>query len=418
MRLLRKACDKDGLLGSCILMEIKIPAPAERIIEELRANGHEAYIVGGCVRDMLLGREPGDWDITTSALPQEVKNIFRRTVDTGILHGTVTVLMGKEGFEVTTFRVDGEYLDGRHPSSVAFTPSLEEDLKRRDFTINAMAWSRDTGLVDLFGGEKDLKDGVIRCVGAPMDRFSEDALRILRAIRFSAQLNFVIEEETYRAIEVIGPNLLKVSKERIQVELTKLLLSAHPEKMSLVYETGIGQYVSTDFWAIREHFPEMSPDVEAKKHLRWAAFLREMSPETAVAVLRDLKLDNHTIAGVKTLVRWIGEELLPEKLALRRVISQIGTEMFDELLQLKRILLRENVTEIARLFQEICRDKDCLSLKELAVSGRDLMEAGVRPGKAVGENLEHLLALVLEDPACNQREYLLQHLLKSDIIDG
>ena len=184
-------------------MEIKIPAPAEEILTKLNENGYEAYVVGGCVRDMILGREPGDWDITTSALPEQVKQVFRRTVDTGIQHGTVTVMMGDEGYEVTTYRIDGEYADGRHPDSVTFTPSLTEDLKRRDFTVNAMAYNGNTGLVDEFGGMEDLDRGIIRCVGEPMDRFSEDALRILRAIRFSAQLGFAIEGRTYEAIRAI-----------------------------------------------------------------------------------------------------------------------------------------------------------------------------------------------------------------------
>ena len=174
-------------------MDIKIPASAAEIIDKLNKHGYEAYIVGGCVRDMLLGREPGDWDITTSALPYQVKKVFRRTVDTGIQHGTVTVLMGKAGYEVTTYRIDGEYLDGRHPDSVSFTPDLREDLKRRDFTINAMAYNSREGIVDAFGGREDLKAGIIRCVGNAQDRFLEDALRILRAIRFSAQLGFAVE---------------------------------------------------------------------------------------------------------------------------------------------------------------------------------------------------------------------------------
>lgn len=193
-------------------MKPQIPAAAEKIIGRLCEQGYEAYLVGGCVRDMLLGREPEDWDITTSAEPAQVKAVFRRTVDTGIQHGTVTVMMGKEGYEVTTFRIDGDYTDGRHPDSVTFTPDLIEDLKRRDFTINAMAYNRERGLVDAFGGQKDLEHGVIRCVGAARERFTEDALRILRAIRFSAQLGFDVEETTYEAIKDIAPNLVHVSR--------------------------------------------------------------------------------------------------------------------------------------------------------------------------------------------------------------
>ena len=177
-------------------MNFQIPSKVETIINILETAGCEAYAGGGCVRDTLLGRTPNDWDITTSARPEQVKELFHRTVDTGLAHGTVTVLMDKEGFEVTTYRVDGEYEDGRHPKEVTFTASLEEDLKRRDFTINAMAYNHRKGLVDLFDGQKDLEGKVIRCVGDPLERFTEDALRIMRAVRFSAQLGFSIEEES------------------------------------------------------------------------------------------------------------------------------------------------------------------------------------------------------------------------------
>ena len=188
-------------------MKIPLPAKVSMILENLILHGYEAYIVGGCVRDSILGRVPQDWDITTSATPQEVKRLFSRTVDTGIEHGTVTVMLGKEGFEVTTYRVDGEYEDGRHPKEVTFTRSLTEDLKRRDFTINAMAYNDTDRLVDPFGGMKDLNGHLIRCVGDPMERFSEDALRILRAVRFSAQSAFPIEDKTAAAIRVLAPTL-------------------------------------------------------------------------------------------------------------------------------------------------------------------------------------------------------------------
>ena len=400
-------------------MEIRVPAPVERIIGQLNEHGYEAYIVGGCVRDMLLNREPGDWDITTSALPGQVKELFHRTVDTGIQHGTVTVMMGKEGYEVTTFRVDGEYEDGRHPKSVSFTPNLTEDLKRRDFTINAMAYNKATGFVDEFGGVEDLRRGIIRCVGEPMDRFTEDALRILRAIRFSAQLGFEIEERTLEAIRVIAPNLARVSKERVQVELTKLLCSAHPERIALVYETGISRYVSGTFDEIygMGTIPPIPTAIPPQKHLRWAAFLRKATPDQAFTVLKDLKLDNDTISRVKTLVDLLGRPLVPEKPALRRVMSRIEPALYDDLLDLKDALLPFGVPETGDMLRrartlsgEIRRDGDCLDLKSLAVKGRDVMDAGVKPGKAVGEALAALLELVLEDPSRNTRDYLLQHL--------
>ncbi|MDD6074644.1 MAG: polynucleotide adenylyltransferase, partial [Clostridium sp.] len=228
-------------------MRMEIPKPVEWILGELKSHGYEAYAVGGCVRDTLLGRIPGDWDITTSAKPQEVKAVFGRTIDTGLQHGTVTVMRDHVGYEITTYRIDGEYEDGRHPKEVAFTSSLEEDLKRRDFTINAMAYSPETGIVDIFGGVEDLRRGVIRCVGIARERFTEDALRILRAIRFSAQLDFSIEEETWKALSEIAPNLAHVSKERIAVELTKTLLSHHPERILMTRETGMTPFISKSF---------------------------------------------------------------------------------------------------------------------------------------------------------------------------
>ena len=397
-------------------MEIKIPAPAEEILTKLNENGYEAYLVGGCVRDMILGREPGDWDITTSALPEQVKQVFRRTVDTGIQHGTVTVMMGDEGYEVTTYRIDGEYADGRHPDSVTFTPSLTEDLKRRDFTVNAMAYNGNTGLVDEFGGMEDLGRGIIRCVGEPMDRFSEDALRILRAIRFSAQLGFAIEGRTYEAIRAIAPNMVHVSKERIQAELTKLLLSPHPGHISMVYETGISPYVSETFHKVPLlGMPSVPAQVPPVRHMRWAAFLRKCMPDEAVKILKDLKLDNDTINRVRTLISWQDYGLGPDKYSIRIAMSRMEPDLFDDLLEFRMCLseagARQDLGHTALLVDEIRRAGDCISLKTLAVGGNDIIKAGIRPGREVGLTLARLLEMVLEDPARNTKEYLLQHLV-------
>lgn len=418
-------------------MEIKIPAPAEEILTKLNENGYEAYLVGGCVRDMILGREPGDWDITTSALPEQVKQVFRRTVDTGIQHGTVTVMMGDEGYEVTTYRIDGEYADGRHPDSVTFTPSLTEDLKRRDFTVNAMAYNGNTGLVDEFGGMEDLGRGIIRCVGEPMDRFSEDALRILRAIRFSAQLGFTIDGRTYGAIRAIAPNMVHVSKERIQAELTKLLLSPHPGHISMVYETGISPYVSETFhqvycrkdgggledgqkqeragWKPFFGIPSIPAQVPPVRHMRWAAFLRKCMPDEAVKILKDLKLDNDTINRVRTLISWQDYGLGPDKYSIRIAMSRMEPDLFDDLLEFRLCLseagARQDLAHSALLVDEIRRAGDCISLKTLAVGGNDIIKAGIRPGREVGLTLARLLEMVLEEPARNTKEYLLQHLV-------
>ncbi|MCD7736799.1 MAG: polynucleotide adenylyltransferase, partial [Lachnospiraceae bacterium] len=234
------------------MANFEIPPKVERILQVLHENGYEAYVVGGCVRDSLLGRRPEDWDITTSASPMQVKRLFPRTIDTGIRHGTVTVMEGRESFEVTTYRIDGDYEDGRHPNQVTFTSSLEEDLKRRDFTINAMAYSHERGLVDLFGGLKDLREGIIRCVGNPEERFGEDALRMLRAVRFAAQLGFHVTDGVRGSIHELAYTLKKVSAERIQAELVKLLVSPRPHWFRLAYECGITAVVMPEFDRIME----------------------------------------------------------------------------------------------------------------------------------------------------------------------
>lgn len=416
-------------------MRIQIPSHVEYIIGKLNQDGYEAFAVGGCVRDTLLGRMPGDWDITTSARPEQVKALFRRTIDTGIQHGTVTVMLERTGYEVTTYRIDGEYEDGRHPRQVEFTSDLLEDLKRRDFTINAMAYSHETGIVDAFGGMEDLEKRVIRCVGEPMERFEEDALRILRAIRFSAQLDFSIEEKTREAITRIAPNLAKVSRERVQMELTKLLCSDHPEQIRQVYETEISRYVSEEFSCLPWEKAEISPALPKEKYVRWAAFLRCVCPteqdswqtdlscekaagknfceerEKAVRaggkILRDLKLDNETIGRVKTLTSWCGEKLLPEAPSVRRAMSKMEPEVWDALVE-----LNQYGDEILCLTKEIRAAGDCLDLKHLAVNGRDLMSAGVRPGKDMGEILNKMLQEVLERPENNQKEILMSMFVK------
>lgn len=416
-------------------MRIQIPSHVEYIIGKLNQNGYEAFAVGGCVRDTLLGRTPGDWDITTSARPEQVKALFRRTIDTGIQHGTVTVMLERTGYEVTTYRIDGEYEDGRHPRQVEFTSDLLEDLKRRDFTINAMAYSHETGIVDAFGGMEDLEKRVIRCVGEPMERFEEDALRILRAIRFSAQLDFSIEEKTREAITRIAPNLAKVSRERVQMELTKLLCSDHPEQIRQVYETGISRYVSEEFSCLPWEKAVISPALPKEKYVRWAAFLRcacpmeqdswqtDLSCEKAAGknfceerekavraggrILRDLKLDNETIGRVKTLTSWCGEKLLPEAPSVRRAMSKMEPEVWDALVE-----LNQYGDEILCLTKEIRAAGDCLDLKHLAVNGRDLMSAGVRPGKDMGEILNRMLQEVLERPENNQKEILMSMFVK------
>ncbi len=421
-------------------MRIEMPYEAEWIIDNIRSHGYEAFIVGGCVRDAVLGRVPGDWDITTSAKPEKVKEIFGKTVDTGLKHGTVTIIKHGSGYEVTTYRIDGEYLDGRHPETVKFTSDLKEDLKRRDFTINAMAYSHETGIVDEFEGMEDLKRRVIRCVGCAKDRFTEDALRILRAVRFAAQLDFVIEDETYQAIAEIAPNLTHVSKERIQVELTKLLLSDHPEKIWMVDETGIAEHVTAGFPEVSERELEReamrvekkesqdecagsengtSRDVlkecwagiaalPADKSHRWAGFLRHMTPEQAVKILRGLKLDNDTIGNVKNMITAFQAPLAVDKVEIRRLLSRVTEYQFLGAMQLKKLDGDQTVPEVLRLFEEIKEAGDCVSLKQLAVNGGDLLAKGLEKGKQIGDGLMYLLNLVLEKPELNKKDILLE----------
>ncbi|SCH74153.1 CCA-adding enzyme [uncultured Clostridium sp.] len=422
-------------------MRIEMPYEAEWIIDNIRSHGYEAFIVGGCVRDAVLGRIPGDWDITTSAKPEQVKEIFGKTVDTGLKHGTVTIIKHGKGYEVTTYRIDGEYLDGRHPETVEFTPDLREDLKRRDFTINAMAYSHETGIVDEFEGMEDLKRRVIRCVGCADDRFTEDALRILRAVRFAAQLDFVIEDETYKAIVKIAPNLTHVSKERIQVELTKLLLSDHPEKIWMVDETGIADYVTSGFPevferelerenshnagenetpgkcgclvdgasrdALKECWTGLAALPSDKSH-RWAGFLRHMTPEQAVKILRGLKLDNDTIGNVKSMVMAFQAPLAVDKVQIRKLLSRVTEYQFLGAMQLKKLDGDETVPELLQLFEEIREAGDCVSLKQLAVNGGDLLQQGLEKGKQIGDGLMYLLNLVLEEPKLNKKDILLE----------
>lgn len=435
-------------------MHFEIPQKVEIIINTLEEAGFEAYAVGGCVRDALLGRTPNDWDITTSAKPEQVKVLFHRTVDTGIAHGTVTVLLEKDGFEVTTYRVDGEYEDGRHPKEVTFTASLEEDLKRRDFTINAMAYNPKKGLVDLFEGQKDLEDKVIRCVGDPLERFTEDALRIMRAVRFSAQLGFSLEENTRKALSVLAPNLKHVSAERIQVELVKLLVSPHPDYLRTAYEAGITKEFLPEFdrcmetpqntphhcYSVGEHILHSLLYVQEDKVLRLTMLLHDIgkpvvrttdkngrdhfkmhAPEgekMAKGILRRLKFDNDTIGKVCRLIRWHDLRPTPEMADVRKAMNVIGEDIFPMWMEVqyadnqaksdyRRLEKEARQAGVRKSWEVITREEQCVSLKKLAVTGSDLIAAGMKPGKEIGNTLNALLELVLENPEKNTKQTLL-----------
>jgi tRNA nucleotidyltransferase (CCA-adding enzyme) len=435
-------------------MEIRLPEHVQQILHTLEENGFEGYAVGGCVRDALLGRTPQDWDITTNARPEQVKELFRRTVDTGLQHGTVTVLIDHSGYEVTTYRIDGDYEDGRHPSRVSFTGKLSDDLMRRDFTINAMAYNPSHGLVDLYEGQRDLKDGVIRCVGEPRERFGEDALRMMRAIRFGAQLGFSIEEATWQAVGALAQTIQKISAERIQMELVKTLTSSHPGHVRLFYEAGLSHYFLPELdlmmqteqnnphhcYSVGEHTLHALEHVPPERILRLAVLLHDVAkPECrtvdekgihhfhghpaqgaqqAREILHRLKFDNDTIARVTALIRWHDDNPPLEKRAVRRAIHRVGLAQYPDLFALKRadILAQSSFGQQEKLdyvdgyeaiYRQILAQGECLSIRDLQVDGKDLLALGVPQGRQVGECLKALLELVLEHPEYNTREYLL-----------
>ncbi len=398
---------------------MRLPETVRDILNKLETAGFQAYAVGGCVRDSILGKEPDDWDLTTDARPEEVKALFPRTVDTGLQHGTVTVLLGGEGYEVTTYRIDGSYSDGRHPDSICFTPSLAEDLKRRDFTINAMAVSERGELVDLFGGQEDLARGCIRCVGDPYARFREDALRMLRAVRFAAQLNFEIEAETFKALTELSPNLARVSKERILAELTKLLLSNHPEKLELLYVAGLAPEMAAHFPGV--HLDSRAARLPRCKALRFAAAGERITPEALGKLLTELKSDRATRDRAVLLLTAVHKPLPESETEVRRCLSDIGHDAFTELLLLKEAgygseestggveQRTERIAKLRALRQEIAERGDCLEIRGLALGGAELLALGIPKGPALGACLRALLHAVLEEPARNETTYLSAH---------
>lgn len=439
------------------MMKIQLPDKVNRIIDTLQRNGYEAYAVGGCVRDSILGRTPEDWDITTSAMPEETKALFSHTFDTGIEHGTITVLLDHEGFEVTTYRVDGKYEDGRHPTEVTFVRNLKEDLLRRDFTINAMAYNDKDGLVDIFGGMEDIRRGMIRCVGNARARFSEDALRILRGIRFAAQLGFEIDEETREGMRLLAPTLQKISAERIQTELVKMLLSPRPDMLREAWKLGITKEFLPEFdlamkttqetphhmYTVGEHILHTLGNIRSDRVLRLTMLFHDMgkpalktmdedgtahfkghaakSREIARTVLKRLKFDNDTLHKVEKLVYYHDYRMPVTAKSVRRAMNRIGEELFPLYLEVRRadvlaqsMYRREeklaDIDGVEALYREIKAKEQCVSLKELAVTGRDLIDAGMKPGKEIGETLERLLELVIEEPELNTKEELLKQL--------
>lgn len=445
-------------------IQINLPEKVKLIINTLNDAGFEAYAVGGCVRDSILGRIPKDWDITTSAKPLEVKKHFRRTIDTGIQHGTVTIMMGNEGYEVTTYRIDCEYEDMRHPKEVIFTDRLVEDLKRRDFTINAMAYSDKTGLVDEFDGLSCIESKTIKAVGNAHDRLSEDALRILRAIRFAAELDYTMDDELTEAIKELAPNLSKISAERICTELIKMLKSDHPDEIRNAYKLGITKVILPEFdrcmeteqntphhmYSVGEHTihtlleinkfkeeftdrenriiklamlfhdfgkPEMkTTDAAGVDHFKMHP---EVSEQIAAKIMKRLKLDNDTIDNVKALVRWHDYRPKLTEPRVRRLMVKVGIDRMpmhikvriaDTLSQseYEREEKLNYLSELKVKYEKIIERGDCLTIKDLKISGKDLISNGIGEGPVLGKILKTLLEDVLDDPKRNNQEYLLK----------
>lgn len=406
-------------------IRINLPDDVRRIIKTIEDNGYEAYAVGGCVRDSILGRNPDDWDITTSARPEQIKSFFKKTIDTGIKHGTVTVMMNHTGYEVTTYRIDGEYKDGRHPESVEFSAKLVDDLKRRDFTINAMAYNESNGFVDEFNGIEDLNNHVIRCVGNPIERFSEDALRMMRAIRFSAQLGFDIDSKTYAAIVELAPAIRQVSMERVQVELAKTIMSDNPFYVKQYEQTGL----------LRENLSYMDEILSGKlvknamamlKYapkstvLRYAALFNMGEPDRVKAELKALKLDNYTVDTVTKLVAYSKDTIEENEPAVREAVHKYGKELLalmfeneearintkEEIVGISLSSQRLHLNRIKKMYEDIISRGDCISVKDLDITGNDLMEYGLS-GVQIGKTLNELLHIVIENPKLNEKSTLL-----------
>ena len=435
-------------------MLVKLSKGAKKVIKTLKDNGFSAYAVGGAVRDALLGKIPYDFDITTDATPIEVKSLFDKVIETGIAHGTVTVIIDGEPLEVTTFRADGEYVDNRKPKEVTLVKNVADDLARRDFTINALCYNDEDELLDLFSGIDDLNNKIIRAIGNPEERFTEDALRILRAVRFSVQLGFEIEENTLSAIRKCAPLVKNLSVERITAELDKILMSPAPDKaLSLMFETGILDFIMKDMaecycapqnikWHIYDvgnHSAQVVKNTPEIIHLRYAALMHDwgkphtrgvndegedtfrnhakVSEELADNFTKKYKFSNERRDKILRLVKYHDIEIIPEKKYVKRAINKVGDDIFADLISLKRAdCLSQNleltksrlpyIDTLDALYAEIKENKETFSIRDLAINGNDLIELGIS-GKKIGEILNHLLDVVMDDTTKNEKEKLL-----------
>lgn len=395
---------------------MNIPQDVIYIMEKFEEKGFEAFVVGGCVRDYILLNSAKDWDITTNALPEEVKEIFGHTVDTGIKHGTITVILNKKGYEVTTYRIDGKYIDNRHPEEVTFTLEISDDLSRRDFTMNAIAYNKSNGFIDPFNGQNDIKFKIIKGVGNPDKRFKEDALRMMRAVRFSAQLGFKIEENTMKAIKSNASLIKNISVERIREEFLKLIKSEYIENLDLLANTGLINYFLPE---INQIFTNYKKNITILKlldvKLRLPFLLSQLDEKQGVIILQRLKFSNKAINEVRLILRYFNYEFKDEKLATRMIMSKIEPEILKKIVLIKFIIARvENRLVDCKKFDniydeidEIIAKKQCYTLKDLAIKGEDLINIGVKNGKDIGIFLKKCLDYVIENPNENKEEILL-----------
>lgn len=378
-----------------------LPKNVENIILKLQSNGHQAFAVGGCVRDTLLGKEPKDWDICTSAMPEEIKAVFvnEKTIDFGMKHGTVSIVLDNEMFEVTTYRTDGEYLDNRHPKKVKFVSTIQQDLLRRDFTINAMAYNHADGLIDICGGEKDLKNKLIRTVGNPDIRFKEDALRIIRGLRFSASLNFHIECETENAIFKKKSLLKNISIERNNAEFTKIILSEHFAEILIKFKIVVAEF----FPIINEISNDdifFAESLTSDLALRLSALLKSIDFEVACYSVKSMRYPSKIFKSISSILANT-HDIVDSEIALKKLLEKLGLEDCIRLLS-----VQGNSLYIEKAY-DIIDEGECLTTRELNISGKELSQVGIK-GKAIGETMNFLLDKVISGKINNEKSILLR----------
>lgn len=401
-------------------MNIKIPKEVENVLNILHENGFEAYVVGGCVRDSIMGKIPSDWDVATSAKPDQILLCFnnRKTIETGLKHGTVTVVINKMQIEITTYRIDGEYSDNRRPDEVLFTDKIKLDLRRRDFTINALAYNK-SGIIDLFGGLDDINNKFIKCVGAAGERFNEDGLRILRALRFASVLNFDIEENTSSSIFRNKALLNNISMERINIEFSKLIMGSNYRKILIEYREVIEVFLPEIQVLTEDEFKYRlnAMKVLNSLFLRLTVFLYNIN--STDKILMNLKYDNKTIKTVKILVENINGRIYPVPVNVKRWLNKINYVNLNYLIKIKKSLFDSEFYELEeteKIMNEIIRTKQCYSLETLAINGQDLIDAGVPKGKNIGIILDIILSEVIEGKLVNEKDSLLNFIYVNKMI--